>query len=76
MGSSPQTLITERKLPSRECELAGSARLSPLLEHSNTVKENGGGRGGGGGQNNKEKNILGRLTLLYFQEVLLVCAVR
>lgn len=58
MGSSPQTLITERKLPSRECELAGSARLSPLLEHSNTVKENGGWREGvGGAKQQRKKHI-------------------
>lgn len=50
MGSSPQTLITERKLSSRECELAGLARLSPLLEPSNTVKG-----AGVGGRNNRRK---------------------
>lgn len=46
-----------------EYELRGSMWLAALLEHGNTIKEQGG-----------EKHI--RLSLLYFQEVLLVCAVR
>lgn len=65
MGSSPQTFIIwwNSVLSLWEYELRGSMWLAALLEHGNTIKEQGG-----------EKHI--RLSLLYFQEVLLVCAVR
>lgn len=68
MGFSPQTFIIKWKsaLSLREYELTGSMWLGPLLERSNTKES----------KEKKKKNILVSLTLLYFQEVLLVCVVR